>query len=214
MSSGKWFCEMYVTALGAESSVGISRGINIMNTYVGSSSDSWGYYYNGLKYNNASSASYGSSYTTGDTIGAAFDADAGTIVFYKNGTSQGTAYTSLTSGPYYFATSGRSSTSANDVTMNFGQQAWKYAPPAGYKALCTTNLSIPTIKKPSSAMDVVTYTGNGSARSITGLGFSPDLVWIKDGVGRPTMRFMIRSGGHSLTWPPTFLPLKPRKAKG
>jgi hypothetical protein len=28
-------------------------------------------------------------------------------------------------------------------------------------------------------MDVVTYTGNGSTQSITGLGFSPDLVWIK-----------------------------------
>lgn len=180
MTSGKWFCEMYVTALGAESSVGISRGINIMNSYVGSSSDSWGYYYNGLKYNNASSASYGSSYTTGDTIGAAFDADAGTIVFYKNGTSQGTAYTSLTSGPYYFATSGRSSTSANDVTMNFGQQAWRYAPPTGFKALCTTNLPTPTIGKPSSYMDVVTYTGTGSALTPTSsLGFSPDLIWLK-----------------------------------
>jgi hypothetical protein len=28
-------------------------------------------------------------------------------------------------------------------------------------------------------MDVALYTGNGSARSITGLGFNPDLVWIK-----------------------------------
>ena len=179
MTSGKWYCEMYVTALGAESSVGISRGINIMNTYVGSSSDSWGYYYNGLKYNNASSASYGSSYTTGDTIGAAFDADAGTIVFYKNGTSQGTAYTSLTNGPYYFATSGRSSTSANDVTMNFGQQPWKYAPPAGYKALCTTNLPIPPIKKSSTRFDAVKYTGNATGQTISSFGFSPNLVWLK-----------------------------------
>jgi len=180
MTSGKWYCEMYVTALGAECSAGISQGINIMNTYVGSSSDSWGYYYNGLKYNNASSSSYGSSYTNGDTIGVAFDASAGTLVFYKNGTSQGTAYTSLTSGPYYFATSGRSSTSANDVTMNFGQQTWRYAPPTGFKALCTTNLTTPTIKKPSTAMDVVAYTGTGASNSISSLGFSPDLVWIKN----------------------------------
>jgi hypothetical protein len=28
-------------------------------------------------------------------------------------------------------------------------------------------------------MDVVTYTGTGAARSITGLGFSPDFVWVK-----------------------------------
>lgn len=38
----------------------------------------------------------------------------------------------------------------------------------------------PTIKKPSSYMDVVTYTGTGSALTPTSsLGFSPDLVWIK-----------------------------------
>jgi len=29
-------------------------------------------------------------------------------------------------------------------------------------------------------MDVVLYTGTGSSRSITGLGFSPDLVWVKE----------------------------------
>jgi hypothetical protein len=179
MSSGKWFCEMYVTAVGAESSVGISAGLNVMNTYVGVSSDSWGYYYSGLKYNNTSGASYGSSYTSGDTIGVAFDADAGTLIFTKNGVSQGTAYSSLTSGPYYFAVGGRSATSANDVTMNFGQQAWKYAPPSGFKALCTTNLPTPVIEKPSSYMDVVTYTGTGATQTISGLGFSPDLLWTK-----------------------------------
>jgi hypothetical protein len=180
MTSGKWYCEMYITALGAESSVGISQGINAMSPYVGASSDSWGYYYNGSKYNNGSPAAYGATFTTGDTIGASFDAGTGTLTFYKNGTSQGTAYTSLTSGPYYFATSGRTSTSANDVTMNFGQQAWRYAPPTGFKALCTTNLPTPTIKKPSSYFDALAYTGTGASNSISSLGFSPDLVWIKN----------------------------------
>jgi hypothetical protein len=180
MTSGKWYCEMYITALGAESSVGLSRGINIMNTIVGSTADSYGYYFNGDKYNTSAGSAYGATYTTGDTIGVAFDASAGTLVFYKNGTSQGTAYSSLTSGPYYFAVEGRSSTSANDVTMNFGQQTWRYAPPTGFKALCTTNLTTPTIKKPSTAMDVVAYTGTGASNSISSLGFSPDLVWIKN----------------------------------
>jgi hypothetical protein len=64
--------------------------------------------------------------------------------------------------------------------MNFGQQAWRYAPPTGFKALCTTNLPTPTIKKPSTAMDVVAYTGTGASNSISSLGFSPDLVWIKN----------------------------------
>jgi hypothetical protein len=180
MSSGKWFCEMYVTTVGAESTLGVSQGLNILNTYVGSTSDSWGYRSNGPKYNNAISATYGSSYTSGDKIGCAFDADNGILEFYKNGVSQGTAYTGLTSGPYYFATSGRSATSANDVTINFGQQAWAHTPPSGFKALCTQNLPQPTIQKPSKYMDALAYTGTGASNAISSLGFSPDLVWIKN----------------------------------
>ena len=37
-----------------------------------------------------------------------------------------------------------------------------------------------TINKPSNYFDTKLYTGTGSAQSITGLGFSPDFVWIKD----------------------------------
>ena len=36
-----------------------------------------------------------------------------------------------------------------------------------------------TIDTPESYFNVVTYTGNGSTQSITGVGFQPDLVWIK-----------------------------------
>ena len=32
---------------------------------------------------------------------------------------------------------------------------------------------------PSENFSVVTYTGNGSAQSITGVGFQPDVVWVK-----------------------------------
>jgi hypothetical protein len=37
-----------------------------------------------------------------------------------------------------------------------------------------------TINDPSEYFNTLLWTGNGSTRSITGLGFSPDLVWIKD----------------------------------
>jgi hypothetical protein len=174
MSSGKWYCEMYVTAVGTESSLGVTRGL-ASTQYMGTSADSWGYYFNGQKYNNSTPVAYGAAYTTGDTIGAAFDADNGTIIFYKNGVSQGTAYTGLTSAPYFFGCSGRS----NDVTMNFGQQTYKHAAPSGYKALCSTNFPTPTIQKSSTAMDVVTYTGTGATLTNSSLNFSPDLVWLK-----------------------------------
>jgi hypothetical protein len=51
--------------------------------------------------------------------------------------------------------------------------------------LCTTNLPTPTIGATSTTQandyfNVVLYTGNGSSQSITGVGFQPDLVWIKN----------------------------------
>jgi hypothetical protein len=62
---------------------------------------------------------------------------------------------------------------------NFGQRAFAYTAPSGYKALCTANLPAPTVEDGSTAMDVVTYTGNGTSQTISGLGFSPDFVWFK-----------------------------------
>jgi hypothetical protein len=45
--------------------------------------------------------------------------------------------------------------------------------------LCDTNLPAPTIAKGSSVFDTKLYTGNNGTQSITGLEFSPDLVWVK-----------------------------------
>jgi hypothetical protein len=180
MTSGKWFCEMDIVAIGSESSLGVSKGNLTMVSYVGGNAESWGYYSTGTKYTNgASVGNYGTSFTTGDTIGCAFDADLGLLSFYKNGIPYGVAFSGLTSGPYFFASSGRSSTSANNVYLNFGQRPWVYGPPAGFKPVCVTSIPQPTIQKSSTAMDVVTYTGTGANQSVSGLDFSPDLVWVK-----------------------------------
>jgi len=180
MSSGKWYAEATITTIGAESSVGIAKDTQDTSLIVGYGAFSYGYYLNGLKYNNSSGTSYGASYTSGDVIGVAFDADAGNLVFYKNGVSQGTAFTGLTSGPYVFEGQGRSATSGNQNDWNFGQQAWRYAPPSGFKALCTTNLPIPSIKKSSTFFDAITYNGTGTTFvSPSGLKFAPDLIWVK-----------------------------------
>ena len=180
MSSGKWYAEMTVAAVGTESSCGIASaaaasGIN----YVGADSRSWGYYFNGNKYTGASPTAYGASYTAGDVVGIAFDADAGTLAFYKNGVAQGTAYSGLASGPYFFAVSGRFTTAYNDVSMNFGQRPFAYTPPTGFKALHTGNLPNPAIPNPKTQFDVATWTGNGATQSITSLLFKPGLLWGK-----------------------------------
>jgi hypothetical protein len=52
--------------------------------------------------------------------------------------------------------------------------------------LCTQNLPDPVIKKPSNYFDTILWTGNGATssagtvgRTISGLGFSPGMLWVK-----------------------------------
>ncbi len=66
-----------------------------------------------------------------------------------------------------------------------GRGSFFRAPPSGYLALCSQNLPTPTIKKSSEHFNTVLYTGDASSegsgdeQAITGVGFQPDLVWIK-----------------------------------
>ena len=176
ITAGKWYWEATATS-GSIFIIGISKSTAGQgpSNYVGIDANGWSYAYNANKYNNNTGVAYGATYTTGDVIGIAFDADAGTLTFYKNGTTQGQAYSGLTSGPYFPAVSNYSSAWA----LNFGQRPFAYTAPSGYKALCDTNLPLPVIDKPNTVMDIVLYTGTGAVRSITGLAFNPDLVWIK-----------------------------------
>ena len=181
VSSGKWYCEVTVNAVGSETKIGICKE-NAIQSEAGSVANSWAYGNSGEKFNSNVNTSYGSSFTTGDVIGIAFDADAGSLFFYKNGTVQNSgtaAYTSLTSGPYFFQFTARATGSANNLSVNFGQRPFAYTAPSGFKALVDTNLTAPVIAKPNEVMDVKLYTGTGSAQTISGLGFSPDLVWVK-----------------------------------
>jgi len=122
------------------------------------------------------SATTSTTITTGVTKGFRFDADAGTFDWTTNGSTWNSITTGLTSGPYYLYVSTAASTTAS---LNCGQRPFSYTAPAGYKAICTSNLPTPTIKKSSQFMNVVTYTGTGATRSLTGVGFIPDLVWTK-----------------------------------
>jgi hypothetical protein len=173
-SSGKWYCEVSATG---DFTAGISRINTSQETYVGGAGgNSYGYSSaNGYVYNNSSSiTAQKAELIPGDIMGVAFDSDAATLYFYKNGVLQHTL-TSLT-GQWAFAVG--IFTSASNITANFGQRTFAY-PLSGFKALCTTNLAEPTIADGSTAMDVALYTGNGSTQTISGLNFSPDFVWVK-----------------------------------
>jgi hypothetical protein len=143
MSSGKWYFEWTHNG-GTAHLLGIGTSDYPQADYVGSNSQSWGYYSsNGQKYHSSSGSSYGDSWTTGDVIGVAFDADNGNLYFYKNGTAQNSgtaAYTGLTNGPYFPVISLNGT--ANTGSINFGQRPFAISSiPTGYSSLVTTNLS-------------------------------------------------------------------------
>lgn len=137
---------------------------------------SYSYYTNGSKYNGTTSSSYGASFTSGAVIGVAVGS--GTITFYKNGVSQGAAFTGLTGifKPAIWEV-------VCTATANFGQRPFAYTAPSGFKALCTQNLPTPTIGATTATQAgkyfaPVIYTGTGTTNAIT-VGFQPDFLWFK-----------------------------------
>jgi hypothetical protein len=182
VASGKWYWEFTSTvnqsAGGPNQAIGISKASSPTNTYLGSDANSWSYFQNnGNKWTNNTSSAYGSGWASGDVIGVALDVDNGTLTFYKNNVSQGTAFTGLTSG-FYFPSVSMENGSAGAI--NFGQRPFAYTPPTGFVALNTFNLPTSTIVKGNTVMDATTYSGTGSTQSIVNAaGFKPDFVWLK-----------------------------------
>jgi len=180
VSSGKYYWEHTVASIGSGAVIGISNN----PSQAASDANRRGYYsVDGNVYTDSSNSAYGATYTTGDVIGIAYDGDNGKLYFSKNGTWQNSgnpvtganpAVSGLTGTFWPFAT-----IVSCTLNSNWGQRSWAYQAPAGFKALCTANLPAPVVTKPSDLFDVKLWTGNGSSQTISGLGFSPDLVWVK-----------------------------------
>ena len=123
---------------------------------------------------NVHDQSYGDSWSSGDIIGCACDADAGTITFYKNGVSQG-AISHQVAG--LLPSFGNGGTTSN-FTVNFGAREFIH-PISNHKALNTSSLPTPAIADGSDAFEVKLYSGTGAVQNVTGLSFQPDWTWIK-----------------------------------
>ena len=196
-SSGKWYYEVYMTATGSNTTVGIgaqadinaSGAAAVIYRNTGAVSTSAG----GSKNND------GASYANGDIIGIAYDLDNGIVKYFKNGTLQSTVTGITTTNTYLPYT--RGTTSENNFA-NFGQDStfdgltaaggnadgngignFKYAVPSGHLALCSKNLSESTINtvlddRPEDYFKAVKYTGDGGTQAVA-VGFQPDLTWIK-----------------------------------
>ena len=185
-ATGHYYFEVTLTALGANS--GHCIGIVDSAWIAGNVGDNpfvivatgYGYSaYNGNKWNNTNSggAAYGASYAVNAVIGV--EVNNGTLTFYKNNVSQGSAYTGIT-GNYYPAVEGYLS---DAWSLNCGQQGFKYTPPTGAVAICTANLPAPSILIGAAHMAATTYTGTGAsqtvANTVNSSNFQPDFVWMK-----------------------------------
>jgi len=154
VTQGKWYMEVKVVAVGGLAAVGISDP----SIYDNGNPDTKiiSYRSNGQKKNLGTDSSYGNTFTTGDIIGIAFNADDGEIFFYKNGTAENSgtaAFTGIdTSGGYVIGSIGYNGEASNNYgnpsyTISSGNADangygnFEYAVPSGFYSLCTKNLA-------------------------------------------------------------------------
>ena len=208
VSSGKWYWESrliswassFIGVTGGDEDVtGTTRGAETSNSATIRQN-------NGDIRTGGSNSSYGNSQADGDILGFALDMDNGKFYISENGTfynsgdpANGTnaGKTGLTgtvfpsASPYdgkscYFNFGQDDTFDGNETsqgnTDGNGHGKFKYAPPTGFLSLCTANLpSAASILRPQKHFDTILYSGDGSAsRTITGLEFKPDFVWIKE----------------------------------
>jgi len=130
MYSTDWYAEVTVSSQTGAGPAYI--GIEIQN------GSSYSYVSDGTKESIAGNQAYsGVTYTTGDVIGITYSST-GTLTFYKNNSSQGTAFSGLSGNATISFGSG--SATARNYNFNFGQQPFVYTAPSGFLPLNTFNL--------------------------------------------------------------------------
>jgi len=198
-NSGKYYFEFYEKVIDVTTTNYIS--------IVSASDDSVYQQYRGYGYiyTDGVQATGYATMAEGDLVGVGIDADNGTVSFYKNGTLVATVTSSSVDHVRgarinsYLPRGAGSYPPGDTRVYNFGQNPtfsgtipagtytdsngrglFKYAPPTGFLALCEDNLPTPAIANPGEHFKTVLYTGTGSSRAVTGVGFKPDFVWIKN----------------------------------
>jgi hypothetical protein len=197
-NSGKWYAE-FINSSAWNSNTGIGFGVSTEAVPLNGASNASGSYH-------FYAAAVGQIFSSGTNLGTissitnsanqifqlAVDVDNGKVWIGQNNTwynsSAGATGDPATGANPTFTISPVGfkiftyidSTTTINWNANFGQRPFSYTAPSGFKALVTTNLPEPTIKQGDDYFNAVLWTGDGaSTRSITGVGFAPDLVWVK-----------------------------------
>jgi len=200
VSSGKWYAEFYIDNSGSRTVDAhvIVGDIDFVANFTGVIGSFVAYRADG----DINGTGGNATFTTGDIIAVAIDADNGTVAWYKDNAVQSTTVSSLSytaytpsivnfngSGAFAVANFGQDASFAGAITSGTatdgnGNGVFKYAPPSGFLALCSANLPETTISpnaltQADDHFKPVIYSGlNNTAQDIS-VGFVPDWVWIK-----------------------------------
>jgi hypothetical protein len=128
-TTGKWYFEFTVAGTPINLGIGLANATSSLTAYLGSDGNSQGWYNSGF----GGSASF----TGGDVLGVAFDADNDLVWYAKNNTftgnpTAGTGGTAIGLATFFPAFS--SQDPADTGTANFGGTAFAYTPPSGFSA--------------------------------------------------------------------------------
>jgi len=192
--TGKMYFEAYCTSMAGGGQMGFVKNASISTQSVGYTQS--GYY--GVNYAtgavtywvNAVNDGINHGTVTNQTMKFAVDGATGKVWIGSGSTwfgsgdpANGTnpAFTlSLSSGDLIFPMI-TSQSATYTFTINTGQTAFANAAPSGFKAMCTQNMTTPSISKGGEHMSNLLWQGTGNTgRVFTGVGFKPDLVWAKD----------------------------------
>jgi len=214
--TGKWYFEFDIVTANS-GGFGFSNSPGPISGFPGLASGYW-YIYGALTtgysiHNELTYTSYTDTrFNTGNLGQMAIDFDTGKVWVgsnnvWINSTNGTTGNPSTGANPTWTMPTGvqyypfmEFANPATTFAMNFGQRPLAYTPPTGYLKLNTFNLPDSSIVDGSEYMNTVLYTGNGTSQSITGVGFEPDFVWLKETGGTSSHMLFdtIRGAGYGL----------------
>jgi hypothetical protein len=205
-STGKWYFEVRVADVEQYIMLGLLDTEIVVGSNTYQKTGSWYFTTGGSTFHDGTEGNTGLSATAaGDIVQVAYDLDAGKIWWGVNNTWLLSGNPSTGANPAFsdlsgtLAPAGSIYQAANGAIWNFGQDSsfagnktaqgnqdsndigdFYYTPPTGFLALCTKNLPDVAVV-PSEHFNTVLYTGDGgSSNAVTGVGFQPDWLWIKN----------------------------------
>ena len=189
MSSGKWYWEITYDSGTVQNPGQIYMGISRKTSSTNRVDESLAVRDYGVLYNSISATVNGTNMSTssaGVVWQFAYDADNKKLWIGRNNSwsnsgdpASGTTptFSAFTGDTFYPFISDNVSTA--QLTFNFGQRSFSYAPPSGFSPLATSFLPEPTVKRGDEAMDVSLWTGNNTEDRLIPTSNSPGLIWIK-----------------------------------